>query len=114
MAYPYRVCLNETSRQRLARLHRCRLPLSWGQAAGGQTRDPPHPKHGSWLNIAELELSGLQRQCLDRRRADRATVEREVAAWARARNAADLSSDWRFTTEDARIKLKRFYPAVHE
>ena len=71
------------------------------------------PKHGSWLNMAELELSALQRQCLDRRLADRATVEREVAAWAAARNAADATIDWRFTTEDARTKLKRLYPAVH-
>ncbi len=114
MEYPYCVCFNETSRQRLARVHRCRLPLSWGQAAGGPAGDPPHPKHGSWLNIAERELSALQRPCLDRRRTDRATVEREMVACARARNAADPSSDWRFTTEDARIKLKRLFPAVHE
>ena len=71
------------------------------------------PTHGSWLNMAELELSALQRQCLDRRLGDRATVEREVAAWVAARNAADVTIDWRFTTEDARIKLRRLYPAVH-
>jgi hypothetical protein len=71
------------------------------------------PRHGSWLNMAELELSALQRQCLDRRLADRATVEREVAAWVSARNAADATVDWHFTTEDARTKLKRLYPAVH-
>jgi hypothetical protein len=71
------------------------------------------PKHGSWLNMAELELSALQRQCLDRRLADRPTVEREVAAWAADRNTAEATIDWRFTTEDARIKLKRLYPAVH-
>ena len=71
------------------------------------------PKHGSWLNMAELELSALQRQCLDRRLADRATLDAEVAAWVRRRNAAEATTDWRFTTEDARIKLKRLYPAVH-
>ena len=70
------------------------------------------PKHGSWLNMAELELSVLQRQCLDRRLGDRATVEREVAAWTDHRNTAISAIDWRFTTDDARIKLKRLYPAV--
>ena len=72
------------------------------------------PKHGSWLNMAELELGVLQRQCLDRRLADRATLEREVAAWVRRRNAAEAAIDWRFTTADARIKLTRLYPAVHD
>jgi len=71
------------------------------------------PKHGSWLNMAEIELSALQRQCLDRRIGDRSTMEREVAAWVAARNAAAASIDWRFTTSDARIKLKRLYPAFH-
>jgi len=70
------------------------------------------PKHGSWLNMAELALSALQRQCLDRRLADQATVEREVAAWVAARNAANATIDWRFTAADARIKLTRLYPAV--
>ncbi len=71
------------------------------------------PKHGSWLNMAEIELSVLQRQCLDRRLGDRATMEREVAAWVAARNGATTTIDWRFTTEDARITLKRLYPVVH-
>jgi hypothetical protein len=71
------------------------------------------PKHGSWLDIAEIELSILQRQCLDRRLPDRTTVEREVAAWVADRNAAGHRVDWRFTTADARIKLKRLYPASH-
>ena len=71
------------------------------------------PKHGSWLNVAEIELSALQRQCLDRRLADRPSLEAEVAAWTAARNDAAAAVDWRFTTEDARIKLKRLYPAVH-
>lgn len=71
------------------------------------------PKHGSWLNMAEIELSVVQRQCLDRRLGDRATLEREVAAWVAARNGAAATIDWRFTTEDARIKLKRLYPVIH-
>lgn len=71
------------------------------------------PKHGSWLNMAEIELSALQRQCLDRRLGDRRTLESEVAAWLVARNAAATTIDWRFTTEDARIKLKRLYPSFH-
>ena len=70
------------------------------------------PKHGSWLNMAEIELSVLSEQCLDRRLADRATLEREVAAWQVARNGAGRGVDWRFTTEDARIKLKHLYPAI--
>ncbi len=69
------------------------------------------PKHGSWLNMAEIELGILQRQCLDRRLGDRATLEREVAAWEAARNAADRRIDWRLTAADARITLKRLYPA---
>jgi hypothetical protein len=70
------------------------------------------PKHGSWLNMAEIELSVLQRQCLDRRLGDRVTLEREVAAWVVARNGTALRTDWRFTTADARIKLKRLYPVI--
>src|SRR5262245_43430817 len=71
------------------------------------------PKHGSWLNMAEIELSVLQRQCLDRRLGDRATLEAEVAAWVAARNIAVTGIDWHFTTSDARIKLKRLYPVIH-
>jgi hypothetical protein len=70
------------------------------------------PKHGSWLNMAEIELSVLSEQCLDRRLAGRATLERELAAWQAARNGAARGVDWRFTTEDARIKLKHLYPAI--
>jgi hypothetical protein len=68
------------------------------------------PKHGSWLNMAEIQLSVLTSQCLDRRLADRAGLEREVAAWQAERNAAARGIDWRFTTQDARIKLKHLYP----
>jgi hypothetical protein len=70
------------------------------------------PKHGSWLNIAEIELSVLSRQCLDRRIPDRRALEREVAAWQAHRADAPQAIDWRFTTEDARIKLKRLYPTI--
>ena len=69
------------------------------------------PKHGSWLNMAEIELSVLAEQCLDRRLPDRPTLEREVAAWEAERNAATHTITWRFTTADARIKLKHLYPA---
>lgn len=72
------------------------------------------PKHGSWLNIAEIELSVLSRQCLDRRVPDVATLTREVAAWQERRNATATPVDWRFTTQDARIKLKRLYPSFQE
>ena len=70
------------------------------------------PKHGSWLNMAEIELAVLAEQCLDRRLADQATLQREVVAWQAARNGAGRGVDWRFTTEDARIKLKHLYPAI--
>ncbi len=72
------------------------------------------PKHGSWLNMAEIELSVLAEQCLDRRLPDRPTLEREVAAWEAERNAATRSIDWRFTTADARIKLKHLYPVFED
>ena len=70
------------------------------------------PKHGSWLNVAEIELSTMAGQCLDRRIPDRETLEREVAAWEAERNALRGAVNWRFTTEDARIKLKRLYPSI--
>jgi len=72
------------------------------------------PKHGSWLNIAELELSVLQRQCLRQRLPDRAAMEREVTAWADRRNGQTRHIDWQFTTADARIKLRRLYPAFED
>ena len=72
------------------------------------------PRHGSWLNMAEIELAVLASQCLDRRLADRATLEREVMAWQAARNHAGRGVDWRFTTEDARIKLKHLYPTTQD
>lgn len=70
------------------------------------------PKHGSWLNIAENELSALTRQCLARRIPDRETLERETTAWYIKRNCLHKSVDWQFTTTDARIRLKRLYPHI--
>jgi hypothetical protein len=70
------------------------------------------PKHGSWLNMAEIELGVLQRQCLDRRMADLSTLQTEVAAWQQARNAQQVKVHWQFSTPDARIKLKRLYPTI--
>jgi hypothetical protein len=70
------------------------------------------PKHGSWLNVAEIELSVLTRQCLDRRIPDRDHLAREVAAWEARRNARHATIDWHFTAADARIKLKHLYPAL--
>jgi hypothetical protein len=70
------------------------------------------PKHGSWLNIAEIELSVLSSQCLDRRIPQQTELAQEVAQWTRDRNASRRTVDWRFTTADARIKLKRLYPSL--
>ena len=70
------------------------------------------PKHGSWLNMAEIELSVLSRQCLDRRIPDQETLKTEVAAWETERNTSGATVMWRFTTADARIKLKHLYPSI--
>ena len=72
------------------------------------------PKHGSWLNMAEIELSVLSRQCLDRRVPNFETLEAEAAAWQERRDAAGVEIEWRFRTDDARIKLKRLYPSPQE
>jgi hypothetical protein len=72
------------------------------------------PKHGSWLNMAEIELSILSRQCLDRRIDCKAIMISEVAAWEQDRNTHESKIDWQFTTADARIKLKRLYPSIHD
>lgn len=70
------------------------------------------PKHGSWLNIAEVEISALSRQCLKRRIGDIDTLKEETAAWERSRNESQKGVDWRFTASDARIRLKRLYPHI--
>jgi uncharacterized small protein (DUF1192 family) len=71
------------------------------------------PKHGSWLNMAEIELSVLSQQCLDQRIADKVTLKQEVTAWKTERNDKGTTVDWRFTTSDARLKLKRLYPSIN-
>jgi hypothetical protein len=70
------------------------------------------PKHGSWLNVAEIELSVFTKQCLDRRIPDMTTLQQEAKAWYRKRNANQKAVDWQFTTENARVKLKRLYPQI--
>jgi hypothetical protein len=70
------------------------------------------PKHGSWLNMALIELSVLNRQCLDRRIAHKEVLKQEIATWEKRRNELSCKVDWQFTTEDARIKLKRLYPSI--
>ena len=70
------------------------------------------PKHGSWLNMAEIELSVLSRQCLCRRIPDQQTLKHEIQAWQSRRNQQDTTVKWQFTTDDARIKLKKLYPST--
>ena len=70
------------------------------------------PKHGSWLDIAEIEIGVMARQCLDRRIPDQSALRREVGAWQQQRNRDGIRVDWRFTTADARIKLKSLYPSI--
>jgi hypothetical protein len=72
------------------------------------------PKHGSWLNMAEIEFSVLSSQCLDRRMGEVSFLKQEVEAWERERNAKGSRIDWRFTTEDARIKLNHLYPTLSD
>lgn len=70
------------------------------------------PKHGSWLNMAEIEIGVLSRQCLSRYIPTKGQMTTEVAAWEQRRNQADATVDWQFTTADARVKLKRLYPVI--
>jgi hypothetical protein len=70
------------------------------------------PKHGSWLNMAEIEFSLLSRQCMRDRMSDREYLRQEVSAWVKNRNAVKSDMQWRFTTDDARIKLKHLYPTL--
>lgn len=70
------------------------------------------PKHGSWLNMAEIELSILSKQCLNRRISDQATLKKETECWMNKRNLVSAPMNWRFTSEDARIKLKHLYPKI--
>ena len=70
------------------------------------------PRHGSWLNMAEIELSALARQCLAERMGNKARLNEQTAAWQQRRNDYGIKTEWRFTTDDARIKLKRLYPTI--
>jgi hypothetical protein len=70
------------------------------------------PKHGSWLNMAEIEIGVMSKQCLKQRIPSKDEMAYQVSAWTCSRNSANLSVDWRFTTDDARIKLKRLYPKI--
>ncbi len=70
------------------------------------------PKHGSWLDMAEIEIGVMVRQCLNRRIPDQSTLRSEIDAWQKQRNEKAIRVDWRFTTEDARIKLKSLYPSI--
>lgn len=72
------------------------------------------PKHGSWLNMAEIELNVLTKQCLNRRIDNIDNIVQQVNAWQEHRNNRDSKIDWQFTTKDARIKLKRLYPSLHD
>jgi len=70
------------------------------------------PKHGSWLNMAEIELSHLSRQCLGQRLGEKAILDEEVKAWTKARNGKKVIASWQFTTADARVKLRKLYPTI--
>jgi hypothetical protein len=70
------------------------------------------PKHGSWLDMAEIEIGVMVRQCLNRRISDQDALKREIKAWQEQRNQRGVRVDWRFTTQDARVKLKSLYPAI--
>jgi hypothetical protein len=72
----------------------------------------PTPKHGSWLNMAEIELSAMEKQCLREHTPDEPALRRQVAAWQQDRNAREVAINWQFTTADARIRLRRLYPQI--
>jgi hypothetical protein len=88
------------------------FPAEQARRLAGRLEIHHTPEHGSWLNMAEVEQSVMARQALARRVPNRKTMERMTKAWQQERNAAEASVDWRFTTEDARIKLKRLYPKI--
>ena len=95
-----------------ASLYKAFEPMEAPRLLGRLEIHYPPPKHGSWLNMAEIEFSHLSRQCLDRRIPDQDTLRKEVDVWVERRNGNAKPVDWRFTTEDARIKLKRLYPSI--
>jgi hypothetical protein len=105
-----RVVLDNLNTHTLARLYEA-FPPAEARRIARKLEFHPTPKHGSWLNMAEIELGVLAGECLDRRIGDTATLRREVAAWEEPRNEAHATIDWRFTTEHARVKLHRLYPS---
>ncbi len=105
-----RVVLDNLNTHTLAVLYEA-FPAAEARRIARKLELHPTPKHGSWLNMAEVELGVLSGQCLDRRIPDMETLRREVAAWQAARNAARATIAWRFTAQDARVKLHRLYPS---
>ena len=113
--YPHaqviRLVMDNLNTHSVASLYEAFLPEEARRLA--QRLEIPHtPKHGSWLNVAEIELKALSIQCLDRRIPDIDNLRQEVAAWERDRNRATVAVDWQFTTPNARIKLKHLYPRI--
>jgi hypothetical protein len=106
-----RVVLDHLNTQKIASLYEAFEPAEARRIARKLALHDT-PKHGSWLNMAEIELSVLQHQCLDRRIPDEATLTRAITAWEEQRNAEQATIDWRFSVTDARQKLKRLYPSL--
>ena len=88
------------------------MPGGWSGITGTHVSDWYTPEHASWLDMAEIELSALARQCLHRRIEDLSSLELEVKAWAVWRNGLAVRVDWQFRTADARVKLRRLYPVL--
>lgn len=105
-----RVVLDNLNPHTPARLYEA-FPAAEARRIARELEFHPTPKHGSWLNTAEIELGVRAAQCLDRRIPNITTLRHEVAAWEERRNAAGATLDWRFTTEHARVKLHRLYPS---
>jgi DDE superfamily endonuclease len=103
--------LDNLNTHKLASLYEA-FPAEQARRIAGKFEVHHTPRHGSWLNVAEIELSVLTRQCLDRRIGSAAELKREVAAWENDRNDRAVETRWRFTTADARIKLHRLYPSL--
>ena len=105
-----RVVLDNLNTHRIASLYEAFAPSEARQIAR-RVQFHYTPKHGSWLNMAEIELSVFSRQCLDRRIGDEPTLKREIAALEGERNSTRATVNWQFTSQDARVKLKRIYPS---
>ena len=114
-AYPdvpvIRLVLDNLNTHRMASLYET-YPASEARRIAERLEIHHTPKHGSWLNMAEIEIGVMARQCLDRRIPDWGVLRRETAAWRTQRNWDGIRVDWRFTTADARIKLKSLYPSI--